>query len=129
GKHWTRVSLSLELSSAYPVAVPGFKPRTSDMRGERFITTHHQRTLDASEFSRLNRRTCSRLSDEIGVPGSSNDDPVAVLVVTIILVTQQENLTIDHKKSAKRGGLRIFVLPSAVGSSSTLREDLIFPKR
>ncbi|GAA56313.1 hypothetical protein CLF_110560 [Clonorchis sinensis] len=129
GKHWTRVSLSLELSSAYPVAVPGFKPRTSDMRGERVITTHHQRTLDASEFSRLNRRTCSRLSDEIGVPGSSNDDPVAVLVVTIIIVTQQENLTIDHKKSAKRGGLRIFVLPSAVGSSSTLREDLIFPKR
>ncbi|GAA54407.1 hypothetical protein CLF_102856 [Clonorchis sinensis] len=34
GKHWTRVSLLLELiSSAYPVAVPGFEPRTSDMRG------------------------------------------------------------------------------------------------
>ncbi|GAA55677.1 hypothetical protein CLF_108696 [Clonorchis sinensis] len=43
----------------------------------------HQRTLDASEFSRLNRRTCSRLSDVIGVPDSSNDDPVTVLVATI----------------------------------------------
>ncbi|KAG5454454.1 hypothetical protein CSKR_113119 [Clonorchis sinensis] len=43
----------------------------------------HQRTLDASEFSRLNRRTCSHLSDVIGVPDPSNDDPVTVLVVTI----------------------------------------------
>ncbi|KAG5453070.1 hypothetical protein CSKR_106236 [Clonorchis sinensis] len=33
----------------------------------------HQRTLDASEFSRLNRRTCSRLSDVIGGP---DDNPV-----------------------------------------------------
>ncbi|KAG5454972.1 hypothetical protein CSKR_105909 [Clonorchis sinensis] len=40
GKHWTRVSLLLELiSSAYPVAVPEFEPRTSDMRGERVTTT------------------------------------------------------------------------------------------
>ncbi|KAG5453514.1 hypothetical protein CSKR_112259 [Clonorchis sinensis] len=39
-KHWTRVSLLLELiSSAHPVAVPGFEPRTSDMRGERVTTT------------------------------------------------------------------------------------------
>ncbi|GAA56871.1 translin-associated factor X-interacting protein 1 [Clonorchis sinensis] len=38
--HWTRVLLLLELiSSAYPVAVPGFEPRTSDMRGERVTTT------------------------------------------------------------------------------------------
>ncbi|KAG5446717.1 hypothetical protein CSKR_113729 [Clonorchis sinensis] len=43
----------------------------------------HQRTLDASEFSRLNRRTCSHLSDVICVPDPSNDDPVTVLVVTI----------------------------------------------
>ncbi|KAG5442701.1 hypothetical protein CSKR_108007 [Clonorchis sinensis] len=43
----------------------------------------HQRTLDASEFSRLNRRTRSHLSDVIGVPDRSNDDPVTVLVVTI----------------------------------------------
>ncbi|KAG5455076.1 hypothetical protein CSKR_104585 [Clonorchis sinensis] len=35
-KHWTRVSLLLELiSSAYPVAVTGVEPRTADMRGER----------------------------------------------------------------------------------------------
>ncbi|GAA55189.1 hypothetical protein CLF_107108 [Clonorchis sinensis] len=40
GKHWTRVSLLLGLiSSAYPVALPGFEPRTSDMRGERVTTT------------------------------------------------------------------------------------------
>ncbi|KER30977.1 hypothetical protein T265_13062, partial [Opisthorchis viverrini] len=53
GEHWTRVSLLLELiSSAYPMAVPGFEPRTSDMRGE-----HVQRTL-----SRLDRRTCCHLS-------------------------------------------------------------------
>ncbi|GAA55640.1 hypothetical protein CLF_108561 [Clonorchis sinensis] len=39
GKHWTRVSLLLELiSSAYPMALPGFEPRTSDMRGERVTT-------------------------------------------------------------------------------------------
>ncbi|KAG5454273.1 hypothetical protein CSKR_106535 [Clonorchis sinensis] len=38
----------------------------------------HQRTLDASEFSRLNRRTCSHLSDVIGVPDPSNDDPVTI---------------------------------------------------
>ncbi|KAG5455279.1 hypothetical protein CSKR_113439 [Clonorchis sinensis] len=41
----------------------------------------HQRTLDASEFSRLNRRTCSHLSHVIGVPDPSNDDLVTVLVV------------------------------------------------
>ncbi|KAG5450664.1 hypothetical protein CSKR_108786 [Clonorchis sinensis] len=34
----------------------------------------HQRTLDATEFSCLNRRTCSHLSDVIGVPNPSNDD-------------------------------------------------------
>ncbi|KER27929.1 hypothetical protein T265_05133 [Opisthorchis viverrini] len=39
-RHWTRVLLLLELiSSAYPMAVPGFEPRTSDMRGERVTTT------------------------------------------------------------------------------------------
>ncbi|KAG5448775.1 hypothetical protein CSKR_107729 [Clonorchis sinensis] len=43
----------------------------------------HQRTLDASEFSRPNRRTCSHLNDAIGVPDPSNDDPVTFLVVTI----------------------------------------------
>ncbi|GAA56235.1 receptor-type tyrosine-protein phosphatase F [Clonorchis sinensis] len=43
----------------------------------------YQRTLDASEFSRLNRRTCSHLSDVISVPDPSNDDPVTDLVVTI----------------------------------------------
>ncbi|KAG5450266.1 hypothetical protein CSKR_112666 [Clonorchis sinensis] len=37
----------------------------------------HQRTLDASKFPRLNRRTCSRLGDVIGVPDSSDDDPVS----------------------------------------------------
>ncbi|KAG5451244.1 hypothetical protein CSKR_112844 [Clonorchis sinensis] len=31
----------------------------------------HQRMLDASEFSRLSRRTCLRLSDVIGVPDRS----------------------------------------------------------
>ncbi|KER27046.1 hypothetical protein T265_13874, partial [Opisthorchis viverrini] len=81
GKHWTRVSLLLELtSSAYPMAVSRFEPRTSDMRGKRVTTTHHQRTLDASELSRLNRRTCSHLSDVIGVPDSSNDDPFVTLL-------------------------------------------------
>ncbi|KAG5455075.1 hypothetical protein CSKR_104584 [Clonorchis sinensis] len=36
----TPLSLSVELiSSAYPVAAPGFEPRTSDMRGERVTTT------------------------------------------------------------------------------------------
>ncbi|KAG5454858.1 plasmepsin-2 [Clonorchis sinensis] len=44
------------------MAAPGFEPRTSDMRGESVTPLLHQRTLDASEFSRLNRRTCSRLS-------------------------------------------------------------------
>ncbi|GAA57593.1 hypothetical protein CLF_112942 [Clonorchis sinensis] len=39
GKYWTRVSLLLELiSSAFPVAMPGFEPRTCDMRGE-LVTT------------------------------------------------------------------------------------------
>ncbi|KAG5453865.1 hypothetical protein CSKR_111544 [Clonorchis sinensis] len=37
----------------------------------------HQRTLNASEFSRLNRRTCSHLSDVIDVPDPSNDDPLS----------------------------------------------------
>ncbi|KAG5451889.1 hypothetical protein CSKR_111264 [Clonorchis sinensis] len=75
GKHCTRVSQILELiSSAYPVAVPGFEPRTSDMRGERVTTTP---PTHASEFSRLNRRTCPRLSDVTGAPDSSNDDPMS----------------------------------------------------
>ncbi|KER22716.1 hypothetical protein T265_09236 [Opisthorchis viverrini] len=40
GKHWTRVSLLLELiSSAYPMTVPEFEPQTYDMRGERVSTT------------------------------------------------------------------------------------------
>ncbi|KER24006.1 hypothetical protein T265_08250 [Opisthorchis viverrini] len=43
----------------------------------------HEPTLDASEFSRLNMRTCSHLSDEISVPDPSNDDPVTVPVLTI----------------------------------------------
>ncbi|GAA52873.1 hypothetical protein CLF_109010 [Clonorchis sinensis] len=35
GKNWTRVLLLLELiNGAHPVVVPGFEPRTSDMRGE-----------------------------------------------------------------------------------------------
>ncbi|GAA55766.1 hypothetical protein CLF_108947 [Clonorchis sinensis] len=50
----------------------------------------HQRTLDASEFLRLNRRTCSHLSDVIGVPDLSNDDPVTVLVVAIGRPTSQD---------------------------------------
>ncbi|KER33906.1 hypothetical protein T265_00346 [Opisthorchis viverrini] len=42
GRHWTRVSLLLErISSVYPMAVPGFEPRTPDMRGER-VTTNPQ---------------------------------------------------------------------------------------
>ncbi|KAG5447805.1 hypothetical protein CSKR_106843 [Clonorchis sinensis] len=63
-KHWTRVSLLLKLiSSAYPVALPGFELRTSDIRGEHMLPLLHQITLGASEFSRLNRRTCSRSSE------------------------------------------------------------------
>ncbi|KER33002.1 LOW QUALITY PROTEIN: hypothetical protein T265_12713 [Opisthorchis viverrini] len=46
--------------------MPGFEPRTSALRDER----HY------SQFSRLNGRTCSHLSDAIGVPDSSNGDPV-----------------------------------------------------
>ncbi|KER23338.1 hypothetical protein T265_08750 [Opisthorchis viverrini] len=39
-KHSTRVSLLLELiSSAYPMAAPGFELRTTDMRGECVTTT------------------------------------------------------------------------------------------
>ncbi|KER33615.1 LOW QUALITY PROTEIN: hypothetical protein T265_12569, partial [Opisthorchis viverrini] len=44
------------------------------------LTCEASVTLDTSEFLLLNRRTCSRLSDVIGVPDSLNDDPVTVLV-------------------------------------------------
>ncbi|KAG5442004.1 hypothetical protein CSKR_106956 [Clonorchis sinensis] len=48
-KHWTRVSLLLELiSSAYPMAVSGFEPRTSDMRDER-LRKHHYSLLKTSQ--------------------------------------------------------------------------------
>ncbi|GAA51307.1 syntenin-1 [Clonorchis sinensis] len=43
----------------------------------------HQRTLGASEFSRLNRRTCSHLSDVIGVPDSSNDDLITYIAMIL----------------------------------------------
>ncbi|KAG5453589.1 hypothetical protein CSKR_109542 [Clonorchis sinensis] len=39
--------------------------------------------LNASEFSHLSRRMCSRLSDVIGGPDPSNDDSVTVLVLMI----------------------------------------------
>ncbi|KAG5450233.1 PHOsphatase [Clonorchis sinensis] len=39
----------------------------------------HQSTFDPSEFSRLNRRTSSRLSSEIGVPDPSKDDPLQTI--------------------------------------------------
>ncbi|KER19938.1 hypothetical protein T265_11406 [Opisthorchis viverrini] len=48
----------------------GISTLVCDMR---VTTTFHQRTLEASELSRLN-------SDVIGVSDSSNDDPVTVLV-------------------------------------------------
>ncbi|KER25421.1 hypothetical protein T265_07103 [Opisthorchis viverrini] len=39
GKHWTRVSVLLELiSSGYPMAVLGFELRKSDVRSERVTT-------------------------------------------------------------------------------------------
>ncbi|KER19462.1 hypothetical protein T265_11772 [Opisthorchis viverrini] len=49
-----------------------------------------QRSLDLSKFSRLNKRTCSRLSDVIIVPDSPNDHPATVLVVAIDLPASQE---------------------------------------
>ncbi|KER26348.1 hypothetical protein T265_06393 [Opisthorchis viverrini] len=79
GRHWTRVSLLLELiSSAYPMAVPGFEPRTSDMRGERVSTTlpthvgrngqmcSHLSDVRGSNPTSVSRRPLSRL----GQPGS-----------------------------------------------------------
>ncbi|KER33219.1 hypothetical protein T265_00907 [Opisthorchis viverrini] len=91
-KHWTRVSLLLELvSSTYPMTVPGFEPRRSDMRGECETTTPPTHVgRDACEFSRLNRPTRSHLSDVIRVPNSSNDDPATVLVMTIDLHASQD---------------------------------------
>ncbi|KAG5454098.1 hypothetical protein CSKR_110506 [Clonorchis sinensis] len=60
-KHWTRVSLLVELiSSVYPMAVPRIELRAFDMRGD-IVTTQH--TLDSSKFITLN---------------TSNDDPVTV---------------------------------------------------
>ncbi|KAG5448217.1 hypothetical protein CSKR_105719 [Clonorchis sinensis] len=56
----------------------------------------HQCTLDPSELSRLNRRTCSRLSDVIGVPDSSNDDPYICLKGTTHKVA--ENCSTAHHR-------------------------------
>ncbi|GAA55064.1 hypothetical protein CLF_106605 [Clonorchis sinensis] len=56
----------------------------------------HQRTLDASELSRLNRRTCSRLSDVIGVPDSSNDDPVTVQSIDPPVRTARSELPAEN---------------------------------
>ncbi|GAA52942.1 hypothetical protein CLF_109159 [Clonorchis sinensis] len=49
------------ISSTYPVAVPGFDPGHLTCEAS-MLPLLHQRTLDASEFSRLNIRTCSHLS-------------------------------------------------------------------
>ncbi|KAG5444432.1 hypothetical protein CSKR_110065 [Clonorchis sinensis] len=46
----------------------------------------HQRRLDAFEFSHLIKRTCSCLSDVIGMPDSSDDDPLTPGLRIIILI-------------------------------------------
>ncbi|GAA49068.1 hypothetical protein CLF_102445 [Clonorchis sinensis] len=48
------------------------------------------RTFGASGFSRLNRQTCSCLSDVIDIPDFSNDDPLTALVVTIDFVEEMK---------------------------------------
>ncbi|GAA52257.1 hypothetical protein CLF_107702 [Clonorchis sinensis] len=61
---WARLFLLKELmSSAYPMDVPEFKLRKSDMQGRRVIDFISARwtLLDSPKFELLNRRTCSSL--------------------------------------------------------------------
>ncbi|KAG5444002.1 hypothetical protein CSKR_106222 [Clonorchis sinensis] len=58
------------ISSPYPVAVPGFEPRA------RRACYRYSTDAPWKHLNFQNRRTCSRLRDVIGLPNSSNDDPV-----------------------------------------------------
>ncbi|GAA49297.1 hypothetical protein CLF_102825 [Clonorchis sinensis] len=74
GKHWTRVSLLLKLiSSAYAWSCQSFSSEHLDCE-ESMLPLVHQRTLNASEFSRQTRGTFLRLSCVIGLPDPSTDD-------------------------------------------------------
>ncbi|GAA54363.1 hypothetical protein CLF_102504 [Clonorchis sinensis] len=78
-KHWTRISLLLELLSG---ASPLVEPRTSDMRGK-YVTTTPTAHVGRICISTSEQAIVFTLERCAGWPDDSNDNPVTVLVVWI----------------------------------------------
>ncbi|KER20778.1 hypothetical protein T265_10749 [Opisthorchis viverrini] len=96
GKHWTRVSLLFELiGSAYPMAMPGFEPRTSDMRGERVTTTPptHVGRIRIFTFEQ-EMSNANGLPDHPTVTGSSFDEsgtPITLIKCEHVRLFRRDN--------------------------------------